>query len=221
VARDWNNLGLLRHPQRRYKEAISAFGSALEVYEELPPTGTARALVLGHFARSLDEDGAEASDTLPLFHRAIDELRSSAPSSPELAGVPTNMTIPLSRAQRATDAFRAAKEAYEVDLKVYGRDHPELIPDLVNLAGTASLLGRFVPAAAWLRKADNLVIARKGPGDLDRARTLSSLAETDLMLGRRQEALVKLSNANRIATRHLPLEDPLRSRIEHLLAELA
>jgi len=214
-------LATVRMTLGRPAEAEPLFTQALEMQRRLfPGDHPAIALSLNELGLVLQSLG-RAAEAEPMHMQSLEmRQRLFKGDHPDVAVSLNNVALVRFVLGRVAEAEPPLTQALEMQQRLFNGDHPDLLTMLTNVAILRELLGRAADAEPLYIQA--VEMARRlnqgyGPDMADRLR---NLARCLVALGRLPEALARAQEAADMAAQSLPEGDPLRTKCDHMLAQI-
>ncbi len=150
-----------------------------------------------------DWDGAEAH-----YREAFERMEAmDQGESNDAAGLLCNLGYLLDQQERYDESDEAYQRALVVRTRALGKDHPELVPILNNMAYRWMNLGDLPRASGLLERALAIMEATVEPEHLALAEPLNNLGEIYRRQGRTSQAVQVLSRALSIMEAKVPEQD--------------
>jgi tetratricopeptide (TPR) repeat protein len=198
--------------EQRFEEAEATLHEALRLSRAVygdRHVRTARAL--GQIGACMNEKG-RYEEALGFLREAEPVLRETAPGGVDLAVILNSMGLSYEALADFERAVRCLAEARDLDVTIFGEDHPETATVLGNLGMVKWRLGEIAEAEALLRRALEITRRAKGNESPAASRLMSGYGQVLRQAGRTEEALAITREALEIARARF------RGKAEHAAA---
>ena len=195
LALEYQSLGALLTKAERFDDAMAAYRRSIEILKE---HGEAEDLakVLGELGKSFDR-AAQYGEALKTFEEALESYRAMADETGigrQLQRIGALYLQRLGLPERAEQYFSDALDAFKA-----AGDAPSVVDTKMDLGLCRRYLGDFDGALKLFE--DALKESRQAGLELQEARALAEIGNTQWFMGRYQEAFQSVNASTRIASR--------------------
>jgi tetratricopeptide (TPR) repeat protein len=147
-------LGMIKHGQGNYREAITFHEKALELKQKnLPPNHPSLATSYNNIG-AVYENMGEYSKALSSYEKALEIRQQSLPSNhPSLATSYNNIGLVYENIGEYSKALSYYEKALEIYQKTLPSNHPDLATSYNNIGGVYNSMGEYQRALSYLERA--------------------------------------------------------------------